>query len=239
MKKIIISPLILLTLLGQSQKKSESFWDMLLRIAGVSATPGALRGVDKPASGDVWLAVIAQKPALKRLTRDGGYRSPVFDSSGNSVLVLKGADLYRLPTTGGPPAKLRALTGAGKLVGLSRDDPDQLLVLTNNDRGMPVAALLSIQTGALTQIPYDPHSKRDQAMLAHLAGGERVYGDTRLYVETNEKEGAGGSSIEFGDIYLKRGAGAPLNLTNGNGLSSSQPSLDASGRQVVFIRGGR
>ena len=61
MKKAILAFLILLPLSAQPQKKTESFWDMLLRIAGVSATPGALRGTDKIASGDVWLAAVARE----------------------------------------------------------------------------------------------------------------------------------------------------------------------------------
>jgi hypothetical protein len=234
---LILLPILLLS--ARAQKKTESFWDMLLRVAGVSATPGALRGTDKASSGDVWLAVVARKPVLQRLTQEGGYNSPVFDSQDKNILVLKGGDLFRLPAGGGPATKLRALSGVSKLVGLSRDDPDQLLVVVNNAQGLPSAALVSIRTGALTRLPHDPQSRNDQIMIAHLAGWERVYGDTRLYMESNEKEGAGGNVIEFSDVYVKRGADSPANLTNGNGLSSGQPSLSADGRQVVFIRGGR
>jgi hypothetical protein len=76
-------------------------------------------------------------------------------------------------------------------------------------------------------------------MLAHLAGWDRVYGKTRVYPEKNEKEGAGGSIVEFTDVYLKRASDPPVNLTRGGSVSSSQPSLSADGQRVVFIRGGR
>jgi len=237
MKKLLLVVLWLLPLAAQSQKKTESFWSKLLRVAGVSATPASLRGEDRAASGDIWL-VVAQKPTPQRLTRGGEYASPVFDSLGQSVLALSGGDLYRVPVSGEAPVKLRALKGVTKLVGVSHDDPDQLLVLAQDAQGLRFAAMLSLQAGTLTRIPHNPLSNEDQVMLAHLAGWERVYGDTHVYTEKNEKEGAVGT-IEFTDVYLKRGNDPPINLTNGNGVSSSQPSLSADGEWVVFIRGRR
>ena len=46
-------------------------------------------------------------------------------------------------------------------------------------------------------------------------------------------------TIEFTDIYLKRGSDPPINLSHGNRISSSQPSLSGDGQKVVFIRGER
>jgi hypothetical protein len=99
--------------------------------------------------------------------------------------------------------------------------------------------MVLIRTGTLTRIPYNPASNDDRIMLAHLAGWDRVYGNTRVYTENNEKEGVGGTAIEFTDVYLKRGSDPPVNLTRGTGISSSQPSLSSDGQHVVFIRGGR
>jgi hypothetical protein len=239
MKRAIIGCLLLMTLAAQPQKKTESFWAKLLRIAGVSASPGALRGDDQAASGDIWLATVAEKPVLRRLTRDGGYQSPIFDSRYENIFALKEGGLYRIGVGGDPPIRLRALDGVSKLVGASHDDPDQLLVVTEDSHHTPGAAMLSVGTGTLTRIPDNPNSAEDRGMLAHLKGWERVYGDTRLYCENNEKEGPGDSTIEFSDVYLRKGNGPPLNLTMGNGVSSSQPSLSSNGGQVVFIRAWR
>jgi hypothetical protein len=239
MNTVIVIVLFALPLAVQSAKKTESFWDKVLRIAGVSATPSSLRGEEKPASGDIWVTAAAPDSVAQRLTREGGYTSPVFDFKQPSILALKGGDLYRVPLQGEAPAKVRSLTGVIKLVGVSRDDADQLLVLTKEPIGGSSAALLSIHTGALTAIAHDPQSKEDEMMLAHLAGWERVFGDVRLYCEDNEQEGAGGSTIRFTDVYLKRGNEAPINLTNGKGVSSCQPSLSPDGKRVVFIRAVR
>jgi len=221
----------------QSTKKTESFWDKVLRIAGVSATPSSLRGEEKLVSGDIWITAVASNSVPQRLTRDGGYASPVFDPKQPSILALRGGDLYRVSLKDQMPAKVRSLTGVTKLVGISLDDPDQLLVLAKESGGgSEAAALLSIRTGAISAMPINPQSQEDEKMLAHLAGWERDFIDVRLYCEDNEQEGAGGSTIKFTDVYLRRGNGTPINLTNGKGVSSCQPSLSPDGKQVVFIR---
>jgi hypothetical protein len=224
----------------QPQKKTESFWAKVLRIAGVSTTPASLRGDDQVTSGDIWWVTVTEKAVPQRLTRGGGYYSPVFDAPGETVLALKSSDLYRVSLSGDPPVKLHTVAGVTKLVGLSRDDPDQVLVVGEDiQQHLPFAALLSIPSGRLVVIPHNPDSSEDQVMLAHLSGWERIYGGTRVYTEKNEKEGPGGTTLEFSDVYLKRVSDPPINLTNGNRLSSSQPSLSADGQKVVFIRGER
>jgi hypothetical protein len=235
MQRVLVFCLVL-SLAGQATKKTESFWDKVLRIAGVSATPSSLRGEDQAIEGDIWVAVAAPNAMPQRLTRNGGYSSPVFDSKDQNILALKGGDLYRVSLENDSPSKIRSLSGVSKLVGTSRDDPDQLLVIIKEAPGRLGAALLSIQTGAITPIAHNPQSNEDEMMLAHLASWERVFGDVRLYCEENEQEGAGGSTIRFTDVYLKRGNAPPINLTNGKGVSSCQPSLSPDGKRVVFVR---
>jgi hypothetical protein len=239
MKSALMLCLLVLPLAAQPKKKTESLWDKAMRVAGVSSNPSSLRGGDKVTSGDVWIAAAGPKPTLQRLTRDGGYSSPVFDSQDQSVLVLKGSDLYRVPLKDGSPTKVQSLTGVIKLVGISRDDGDQLLVLTKDAHDGPGAALLSIKTGAAMALPHDPKSEEDELLFAHLAGWERVFGNVRLYCEDEETEAAGGNTIRFTDVILKRGSDAPINLTNGNGVSNCQPSLSSDGKRVVFVRGPR
>jgi hypothetical protein len=239
MKTALALFLLAFSLVAQPKKKSEPFWAKVLRFAGVSATPSSLRGGEKAASGDVWVAAAAPKPMLQRLTLNGGYNSPVFDSQDQSVFALKDGDFYRIPLKDDAPTKVRSLTGVSKLVGISRDDADLLLVVTKDSQGAFGAALLSIKTGAIAAIPHEPQSKEDEMMLAHLAGWERVFGDVRLYCEDNEKEAAGGTTIRFTDVYLKLGRDPSINLTNGSGVSSCQPSLSSDGKLVVFIRATR
>ena len=244
MKMVIGLCLFALPVCAQSKnpapkKPPESLWEKVLRITGVSSTPTALRGEDQVASGDIWLAPAVSNPTPQRLTRDGGYTSPVFDPKDGSILALKADGLYRVPLAGAPAVKILSLDGVAKLVGFSRENPDELLVLTNGAGSGPGVALLSIQTGATTAIPYDPKSDKDQAMLAHLAGWERVFDGVRLYCDEQEMDGPGGSTIRFTDVYFQRGNEAPIDLSNGKGVSSCQPYLSTSGDRVAFIRRSR
>jgi hypothetical protein len=239
MKTIMALCLLVLPLAAQPAKKPESFWEKVLRFTGVSATPRSLRSGENAASGDVWVVAAAVGSIPQRLTRDGGYHSPVFDSQDQNVLALKAGDLYRIPLHEDSPAKVRPLPGVTKLVGISRNDAEQLLVLTKEVGGGFGAAVLSIKTGAMTAIPHDAHSDEDETMLSHLAGWERVFGDVRLSCEDEEKDAPGGRTIRFTDVYVKRGSDRPIDLTNGNGVSSCQPSLSGDGKRVVFIREGR
>src|SRR5213593_2385907 len=132
MRTALVLCLVSVPLLAQSAKKTESFWDKVLRIAGVSSNPTALRGDEKTLSGDVWIATAVAKTRLQRLTGDGGFSWPVFDARDESVFVLKGGDLYRVALEGGSPARVHALPAVNKLVGISRDDPDQILVLAKS-----------------------------------------------------------------------------------------------------------
>jgi hypothetical protein len=238
MKTIMMLCLLVLPLAAQPGKKAESFWEKVLRFTGVSATPRSLRGGENVASGDVWVVAAAVGSIPERLTRDRGYNSPVFDSRDQNILALKAGDLYRIPLHEDSPARIRPVPGVGKLVGISRDDPDQLLVLMKEAGGSFGVAVLSIKTGAMTAIPHDAHSDQDETMLSHLAGWERVFGDVRLSCEDEEKDAPGGRTIRFTDVYLRRGSDRPIDLTNGNGVSSCQPSLSGDGKRVVFIREG-
>jgi hypothetical protein len=236
MKRALLAVCFLLLLAGKSANKSASFFDQLVGFLGVTSTPSALRGEEPVDSGDVWVIGVAREQPAQRLTHDGGFRSPVFDLAGDSIFAIRTNELYRIPVNREPAAKVYALAGVSKLVGFSRDNPEQLLVVASDPQGPPFAAILSIKTGSKTPIADNGHSDEYRAVVTQLTGWERVYGTTHVYTEDEEKPGAGDSTIEFTDVYLRRRNDAALNLTNGNGVSSSQPSLSADGRTVVFIR---
>lgn len=85
----------------------------------ISGAPHILRGDDEVANGDIRLVSDIPNPSVNRLTRDGGYTSPLFDPKDGRILALKSRGIYRVPLSGESPAKLQSLDGVSKLVGVA------------------------------------------------------------------------------------------------------------------------
>lgn len=215
--------------------RTESFWQKLLRISGISDSPSTLKGPgDETESGQIWLVEVGPK-TTHRLTASGGYRSPVFMPGSNDILALKGTGIVRLPPAGGQPKKLYTISGITKLVGFSLDDPDKVLLLTADNAGHSEVGLVSVSTGRIIPVAYDPASNEDRHMLEHLQNWDRIYGNKSVYVKRQTKQSLSGP-VEWTDIYLKVGMDEPVNVSKCDEVNCGQPSLSADGQLLVFIR---
>jgi hypothetical protein len=222
---------------GQASQaaKKEPFWKRALRTTGVAYNPSSLKGPgDEVATGEVWVAEVGSG-TTRKLTAEGGFRSPVFSPKGNDVFVLKGTEVMRLGRTGGEARKVCAVAGAYKLVGFSMDDGDKVLVVTEDDAGRSGVALLSIATGKTEALPYDAASAEDRRMVEHLRSWDRVYGDASVYVKRRSKETLAGTE-EWLDVFLKAGAGEAVDVSNCDGVNCGQPSLAPDGKLVAFVK---
>ena len=215
--------------------RAETFLQKILRITGISATPSQQRalGEEMEAGGEIWLADV-KTGSLQKLSASAGFRSPIFTADDRAVLAVKDGKLWRLSLAGGPAQKLHDVAGLTKLVGLDRDDPDKILVIIERAR-VPVVALLSIASGKTTEIPYDPKLSEDRKLLSHIKGWERVYGDTKIYAQAQTREGLAGT-VEWHDVFLKKGDAEPINVSRCDGANCGQPSLSGDKTKVVFIR---
>ena len=202
----------------------------VLDFLGISATPGAQRGVEAEFSGDIWVAEL-DTGTRSKLTQEGGYRSPVFTPGDEGILALKGDDLWFVPLSGGEPEKRATLPGAMKLVGFHKQDKDKLLVLFKGSRGAAVG-ILSLKDGKVSPVPY---GSEDISTLNHLRGWERVYGNTTVR-EKIEHAQEMGQNQEWTDAYLDRGADSPRNISRCKGTNCGQPSLSFDGDKVVYIK---
>jgi hypothetical protein len=122
-----------------------------------------------------------------------------------------------------------------KLVGLDREDADKALILLTDQDGRDAAGLLSLKSGQVTLLPYDRESQAHEGMISHMKEWERVYGDAKVYVESESKRVMAGT-IGWTDAYLKKGDRPPLNVSRCDGVNCGQPSLSYNGRQVVFVK---
>ena len=109
---------------------------------------------------------------------------------------------------------------------------------TRIDQERPSADLLSLKDGRRMALPFNSASDSDSQMLGHLRGWERVYdnGGTVLYTKTETGTGLAGATVEWRDVYLKKGDQDPVNLSNCNGTNCGQPSLASNAREVVYIK---
>jgi hypothetical protein len=213
----------------------QSFWATVLRVTGISATPSQLKGPDDEIqAGDIWVADLARKTQL-RVTRHGGYRSPVFLAGDEHILALKGNTIILIPLSGGEPKSLYTLKEIAKIVGLDKGDPDKALILLQKEAGSDAAGVLSLKSGQVTLLPYDRESQEYGGMISHMKEWERVYGNTKVYVRTESKSDMAGT-VGWTDVYLKQGNSSPLNVSRCDGVNCGQPSLSNDGRQVVFVK---
>jgi hypothetical protein len=233
----ILLCLVVMSLSVPVADAADSLLDRLLRIAGLTAAPSQMKGGDDAGdAGDVWVADLERK-TINQVTRDGGYRSPVFVPGDDSILALKGDRLVRIAPYSGTVTAVQNLKNAVKLVGFDIQDPDLLLVLLEIATDGSPLGLLSLQSGNMTALSYDRESGAHRSMLFHIRGQERVYGSTSVYVKSESKRGMA-RMLEWTDVYLKRGEAPPQNISACDGVNCGQPSLSQDGRRVVFIKVG-
>jgi hypothetical protein len=225
--------IVLTTGVLMAQQRTETFWHKVMRVLGVSATPGSLRSPDGEFSGDIWIVTPSTNPIKRQITTSGSYRSPVFDFDGRSLLALRGDSLVRVTIASGEATEIRSVEAVEKLIGFNRDELDQLLIIAN---GSP--RFLSVAKGQQTPILYGASLRDDLAMLNHLRDWARDYGDARLYVNTERKPALGGD-IEWTDVYWKHSSASPVNVTECDGVLCGQPSLSLDGKNVAYIRATR
>jgi hypothetical protein len=212
---------------------AEGLLNKVLRITGISATPSQQKAPGEEAGGEIWISNV-KAGTRQKLGHESGFRSPIFGPNDEAVLAVKDGALWRVSLQTGAASKIHQIAGLTKMVGIDRHDSDKILVLIK--RGSTIApALLSLATGAISEISYDANSPDDRKLLNHLKGWERVYGDTMVYSKAQTHEGVSGT-VEWQEVFLKRDDTAPVNVSGCDGANCGQPSLSGDGTKVVFIR---
>lgn len=214
-----------------------TWWQKLLRVTGISATPAKQRGsAESIESGRIWIADL-QLNTRTRLTSESGYRSPIFVDKDKNILMLRNDEVFRVSVSGGPVKLLYKIKGAIKLVGQSLDDNDKVLMLMQDENKKTSIALLSLSSGKLTVVPYETTSPEGKSMFDHFAGWNRTYGTTEISVaEKVKKDESGRILTKWTDVFLKRTDQELINVSNCNGINCGQPSLSQNGQLLAFVK---
>ncbi len=209
----------------------ESLWEKVLRIAGIPAMPGEIRGPADNFAGDLYFTNANGQGTRNRLTDVGGFRSPIFAPDDKHVLALWRGQLVQVATGGGivEPEHLRDLPGVTRLVGLSEKDRNVLVVLHNED-GHQRPALVCLDSRRLTELPADRESIN--GLLNRLRSAERRYGETVLLT----KKHAGGKGS---DVQVRSSEQAAIEVSRCGGEFCGQGALSGDGEWVVYVRTSR
>ena len=121
------------------------------------------------------------------------------------------------------------------MLGFSVRDPDKVLLLATPPGGDELS-VLSISTGHLSRVPFDPTSRKDAELMAYLNGWGRTYPAGSLYVQRHTQETLAGV-VEWQDVFFQSGNGKAVNVSRCDAANCGQPSLSSDARRVVFIKG--
>lgn len=232
---MLIALVSVFALVFSNEASCDSFLDTLLKITGISATPSQQRGDNEALAGNIWIAKLDHK-IPSQITQGGRYRSPVFLPDDSALLALQDERLMRVVLPGGQTERLYELRRVIKLVGFSKADPEQLLILLDGD-AEPQPALLSLQDGRIHTFTYNVSDPAHRRMLDHISGSERVYGDKAVYARQATERVPGGRYQVSTNIYFKQ-KDEELNLSHCKEGVCGQPSLSHDARRVVFIKSG-
>lgn len=215
------------------QKPKETFWQKVLRITGISAMPSTAKGPADLASGDLWLATLDGGSRL-RLTRDGGYESPIFSPDGDFVLALREGKLVRVSTAGFlDPEPLFGVPGVFRLIGSDRETPGQVAVLVRSAEGSLDLGLLDVKDGQVHSLRSEAPAGEYRDVLGKLAHWDRTWqvGEPPRAVSLTVRPSGQGS-----DVYGLREGGEAVDVSHCEGERCGQPALSADGRKVIFVR---
>lgn len=217
-------------------QQSKSFIDRVLDFLSISYTPGAQKGpASEITNGRIWVADL-KSGSTRALTTGGNYRSPIFLGGSGDILALRGNDVVRIPSAGGDGARIQSIEGIVKLVGAGGNEPGKVLMLLRNGSGShPRVALLAVDTGSMTDLPYDPASSEDLQFVEDLEGWSRSYGQSRVYTKRQSKESLAGT-VEWSDVFLAVPGRQPLDVSQCDGTNCGQPSLSQDGNLLAYVK---
>ena len=219
--------------------RAETFWQKVFKFLGVSATPSKQKGPgDQVKTGDIQI-YNSEVRKIFPLTNEGGFRSPIFLPDDQNVLAIKDGRIVKITIPDGPVTEIFPINGIVKLIGISKADSDQVLILTDLDQdNCPAVGVLSLQFGNVTNIPYSDNED-DEKMITHLKGWKREYddGNTKLEIRI-QSAGSGNSKTEWTDIFLKRKSEDWVNVSHcDRGVNCSHPSISNDRKLVAFVKG--
>jgi hypothetical protein len=211
----------------------EPLWKRALRFLGVSATPGNQRGEeDRVGAGNIHLYNVETKGGGQ--VKAGSFRSPIFFGDDDNLLALTGEQLVKITLSTGTVAPLCSIPGVKKLVGISSDAADQVLLLRDLDQdNCPSVGILSLANCQVESVPIA--GRDDEASVSYMRGWDREYEGMKLETRKKTKQ-VNGREVEWTDVWLMPKNKDSINISRCDGTNCGQPAISKDGKFVVFVR---
>lgn len=212
---------------------TDSWWETLLRISGISAMPSSQKNGHNTTLGEVWMVDISTPESLpKRVTQETMYYSPIYHSEKDVIFALTKDSIVSIEKGFGleHSKPIQSLGNISKLVGIDTSDSNRILVLNKDN----TVGFLSINTGEIKELTYDKNEK-NKKMINYLQTESRTYDNYLVYTKKHTEEIFGGT-IEWNNIYLKEGSQMTVNISNCNKENCSQPTMSLDHKYVIFIK---
>lgn len=229
-----IKHLLVLLLLGlfstyQTPTAAEDILTTLLRFTGISSTPHTKGGAETE-NGDLWVVkrVNQEFAAAQKITTSGDYHSPLWLPGSDSLITVKSQAIVTLNSDGSHLKSLHTLTVATQLIGFDKTDPNQLLVRQDNNLG-----ILTLDKGEFKPLPYHPDNPQERAALDNVNDDFKDYGTYKIAVDTEGIVDRSGRITPKTAIIVAQPSHDDITLSCPG--KCSQPALDDSGQQVVFV----
>src|SRR4030042_841504 len=98
---LFISSLLLFLTAMPHEIHAEPFWQVVLRVTGISATPSQLKSISDEIEGNIWVVDLTHENRLIKDTSKGSYHSPVSLPGNQQILALKDGKVVQVSVSGG------------------------------------------------------------------------------------------------------------------------------------------
>ncbi len=221
--------------------------EKFLIATGIIATPGGQKSDEEEEeakrragkSGKIWVANLKQNLTLasfEEVMIEGSFRSPVILAGGAQILALKGEKIVRITILDKSVEELETIPGILKLVGQSKDNPADVMILLRIGKGGCIGvAMFSTMTKKLTLIPYGDTTE-DEARVFQLLIWERVYDGGVTLLEKQDEVGEGENKTRQFNIFLiKQNPNSENKISHCVRKNCIQPTFLNSPRMVAYV----
>jgi hypothetical protein len=212
--------------------KPDPWLARLARFVGVpKSPPPILRDHQASPAGQIWIGSVKTGES-RLLAREAVYRSPIFSNSGSELYTLRLKEVVRVDVKDGAVDPIAMAPAAFKLVGVSADGPEEILIVQLHGNEYS-AWTLTVETGKLARIA---GVGKDSSAMYVLTRKARYYGGARIDTESVECDDLAGKTDREAIVYFENAHAERRQVTRCADGNCTDPSLSPDRASFAYIR---